>query len=96
MSRLLTLGTAAAIAATALCGCTQSVQHLGAGYGHALREDAVAQIADPDAKYRGDPTPASNGTRAATAQSRYEKGQVTPPAATSTSSVGGGGGGGNQ
>ncbi|MDB5453996.1 MAG: hypothetical protein JWO33_2574 [Caulobacteraceae bacterium] len=80
-----------------LGGCAVSRQHLTSDYGRALRQDAVAQIADPDARYKGDPAPASNGARTSLAQTRYERGTVIQPASTSTSTVvatsGGGGGG---
>lgn len=83
-----------ALAAAALSGCAVSSQHIATDYGRALRQDVAAQIADPDARYKGDPTPASNGSRSAMAQTRYERGQVIQPASTSTSSVSVGGGGG--
>jgi hypothetical protein len=80
------------LAAMALSACTQSRLTLREGFGREVRSDLVAQIADPDAKYKGDPKPASNGARAALAETRYEKGVVTEPASTSTSTVSGGGG----
>ena len=79
------------LAAVALSACTQSRLTLREGFGREVRADLVAQVADPDAKYTGDPKPASNGLRAASAETRYEKGAVTEPASTSTSTVGGGG-----
>jgi hypothetical protein len=88
MIRLLKIGSLAAVAGLTLCGCAVSSQHLGQGYGREVRSDLAAQIADPDARYTGDPAPASNGARAALAQSRYEKGTVTEPSSTSTSNVG--------
>ncbi|HET9161606.1 MAG TPA: hypothetical protein VFN88_13425 [Caulobacteraceae bacterium] len=83
-----------ALAGVTLCGCAVSSQHVSRTYGREVRADLAAQIADPDAKYSGDPAPASNGPRAALAQSRYEKGAVVEPASTSTSNVSVGGGGG--
>jgi len=63
-------------------------------FGRAVHEDMAAQIADPDAAYKG-PPPASSGERAALAQTRYKNDKVTQPAGLSSStSVGGGGGGG--
>jgi type IV pilus biogenesis protein CpaD/CtpE len=82
------------LAAAALSGCAVSSTHISSDYGRAVRQDVAAQIADPDAKYKGDPAPASNGLRSAVAQGKYEHGQVTPPASSSTSSVSVGGGGG--
>jgi hypothetical protein len=83
----------------ALSGCAESRLHTAEDYGVAVRESVAAQIADPEARYTGDPAPASDGHRAALAQSRYERNAVIKPAATSTStavantSSGGGGGG---
>jgi hypothetical protein len=87
------------LGSAALCGCAESRFHAAEDYGVAVRENIAAQIADPDARYTGDPAPASDGHRAALAQSRYERNDVIKPAATSTSmavsntGTGGGGGG---
>jgi hypothetical protein len=63
-------------------------------FGRAVHEDMAAQIADPDAVYKGPPPP-SSGERAALAQTRYKNDRVTPPVALNSSiTVGGGGGGG--
>lgn len=78
---------AVAIAISALTGCAVSDLHIADDYGQAYRQNMAAHIADPDAKYAGDPNPASDGQRADSAQVRYEKGVVTKPAATSTSTV---------
>lgn len=91
MPSVLKIATLAALAAVALSACTQSRLALREGFGREVRADLVAQVADPDAKYTGDPKPASNGQRASAAQTRYEKGTVTEPASTSTSTVSGGG-----
>jgi hypothetical protein len=64
-----------------------------ADFGRAVHEDLAAQIADPDAVYKGPPPP-SSGARADLAQTRYQADKVTQPSSTSTSSGGGGGGGG--
>ena len=61
-----------------------------ADFGRAVHEDLAAQIADPDAVYKGPPPP-SSGKRADLAQTRYQNDKVTPPAAISSSSGGGGG-----
>jgi hypothetical protein len=62
--------------------------------GRAVKEDMAAQIADPDAAYKGPPPP-SNGARVAAAQKRYESGAIIPsnPASSLTQIQGGGGGG---
>ena len=62
-------------------------------FGRAVQEDLAAQIADPDATYKGPPPP-SSGERAALSQSNYAKDTVKQPAAQTTSGGGGGGGGG--
>lgn len=56
----------------------------------AVHEDMAAQIADPDARYKGPPPP-SNGPRAQVAHDKYKQDKVTPPNTESTRSVGGGG-----
>jgi len=65
-------------------------------FGVAERQDLAAQVADPDARYRGIPTPGSNGIRQGIAQSRYVRDAVIPPATTSTSSIPVTGGGGDN
>jgi hypothetical protein len=88
------IGAVALLAgALGVSGCAVSRYHLSDDYGRAFRQDVAAQIADPDARYKGDPAPASSGPRTAIAQGKYERGAVTPPASTSTSSVSAGGGG---
>ena len=74
---------------------------LAPDFGVAVRQDVAAQIADPDAQYAGVPAPASDGTRAGLALTRYKTGKVIQPVSTSTSQVStgggsGGGGGGPQ
>ena len=89
-------GAAAIVgAAIALSGCiTESHLRLAPDFGVAVRQDVAAQIADPDARYAGVPSPAGNGPRMAHAVQRYEQGSVIQPATGGTSSGGGGGGGG--
>src|SRR3954468_10489536 len=77
-----------AVLGPALSGCMVSQPHLSADFGSALRQDVVAQIADPDARYKGDPAPGSNGARVGLAQERYRTDTVTPPAATGASKIG--------
>ncbi len=70
---------AVALAAAGLAGCVQTQPHLGADFGYALRAATVAQIANPDAVYSGDPAPGSSGPRVAAAQERYRTGKVIEP-----------------
>jgi hypothetical protein len=64
--------------------------------GRAVHEDMTAQIADPDASYKGPPPP-SSGARTALAQKRYETGTVkNPPSISSMQQLQGGGGGGGS
>jgi type IV pilus biogenesis protein CpaD/CtpE len=52
-------------------------------FGFAVRQDIVAQIADPDARYRRAESPASNGVRAANTVERYlSVGTEAPPSST--------------
>ena len=79
----------------AAAACSTSRLHLSDNFGYAVRQEQVAQVADPDARYAGVPAPGSNGMRVGSAQARYEHGAVIPPTSMTTSnvSVGGGGGG---
>ena len=79
-----------------LAACTESQLAISPDFGQAVKQDAAAQISDPDARYAGKPVGGSDGQRVALAQSRYAKDQVIRPASTSTSTVvsGGGDGGG--
>ena len=62
-------------------------------FGRAVHEDLAAQIADPDANWKGPPPP-SSGERAALAQKSYGADQVKQPQQINTQSSGGGTGGG--
>ena len=67
----------------------------GMEMGRAVHEDMTAQIADPDASYKGPPPPA-NGARTELAQKRYVTGTVkNPPAVSSMQNIQGGSGGGS-
>lgn len=93
------LGMAFCLGPVLLSACsTRHFPVLSSDFGAAVRQDVAAQIADPDARYRGIPTPGSNGIRAGLAQLRYVRGQVIQPATTTTTtiSVGQGGGGGDN
>jgi hypothetical protein len=78
-------------AAVGLSGCIQSRLHLSDDYGRAVRQNTVAQVDDPDAKYVGIPDGGSHGARVALAQQRYVTGAVTKPTAPTTSSTASGG-----
>lgn len=80
-------------AALGLSACAQSRMDLADDYGRAVRQDLIAQVADPDAHYQGVATPGSNGRRVGIAQERYNRNAVVQPASTSTSSASTGGGG---
>ena len=64
-------------------------------WGQSVRQDIAAQIADPDAHYKGTPAPGADGQRAALAERRYVRNSVIKPASTATSTavVGGSSGG---
>lgn len=84
------------LAAGGLSGCYSQLR-LSPDYGVAFRQDAAAQVADPDAHYTGVPQPGSSAPRVSLAQRRYATDQVIEPASTTTSTVsttGGAGGGG--
>jgi len=81
-----------------LIGCTADGQlkdDMGsADFGKAVREDFAAQVADPDAAYKGPPPP-SNGERASVATKRYTDDTVKAASGSTTGvTVGSGGGGG--
>jgi hypothetical protein len=69
-----------------LSACTQSGLRLQPDFGGAVSQDLSAQIADPDAHYTGVPAPGSDGLRVSLAQTRYQTGNVIPPAAISSTS----------
>jgi uncharacterized membrane protein YgcG len=64
-------------------------------FGRSVHEDLAAQIADPDASYKGPPPP-SSGRRADLAQTKYKTNTVKQPQSTSTGSSGGSSGGGGS
>ena len=92
------LRNAAWIVGTSLvmAGCTESRLYIGDEFGQALRQDQAAQIADPDARYKGTPAPGSNGSRAGIAQARYEHNDVIRPTSLTTSTVSNAGGNGGS
>lgn len=100
MKFISTLTVATLVGAGALLAGCADEKALDAQYdsihlGQAVHEDMAAQIADPDAAYRGPPPP-SSGEQAAIATDRYKANKVIAPYAPSslTSVQGGGGGGG--
>src|SRR5690348_15736610 len=89
------IGAALALIASGgaiVAGCTVSTTHISRDFGSIVKEDAAAQVADPDAHYAGLPAPGANGPRAALAVGRYERNAVIKPSSIQTSSVSGGGG----
>jgi hypothetical protein len=85
MSFLRTAAVAAAAAAL-LGGCVQA-SNLNRDFGRAYHENIVAQVADPDARYKGDPDPGTNGARVALAQERYRTGKVIRPVPATASTI---------
>lgn len=71
-----------------LSGCIDPQKPMMEDYGHAVRTDLAAQVADPEPRYLRQDEPASNGPRAANAMDRYLKGQVIEPTVESTRSSG--------
>jgi hypothetical protein len=72
--------------AAAVSACTQSALRLSPDFGHAVRQDVAAQIADPDARYKGVPAPGSGAARVGLAQRRYDTNEVIQPSTTGASS----------
>ncbi len=60
-------------------------------FGHAVREDLVAQILNPTPAWKG-PLPPTHAARVAIGQNRYLTDTVTPPVSLATSTVAGSGG----
>ena len=92
MKRAVSRIALALAAASALSACAQnpaqSEMRLSPDFGDAVRENLAAQIADPDAQYKGTPAPgASDGARIDLAQTRYQKNQVIQPSTTTASST---------
>src|ERR1700675_4246152 len=79
-----TLAIAVCIAPV-LSGCAQSSLRISPDFGNAVNQDLAAQIADPEARYKGTPSPGSDGERVSLAQKRYGTNQVVPPSTTTAS-----------
>ena len=69
-----------------LAGCAQTKLRLNDDFGQAVNQDLAAQIADPDASWKGPPPP-SDGAHAYLMTRRYQTDTVTQPQALSSSSV---------
>jgi hypothetical protein len=83
-------------AASVLCGCADTHRMNNDiaeadTFGHAVREDLVAQIVNPTPAWKG-PLPPVNGNRAALGQNKYLSDTVTQPVSLATSTVAGSGG----
>jgi hypothetical protein len=70
-----------------LSACAVSRLHISDDYGRAAGQDLAAQIADPDAQYKGTPAPGADGNRVDLAQDRYNRNAVIRPASTATSTA---------
>ena len=75
-----------ALLAGLLGGCVGSTR-LDPDFGDAVRQDAAAQVADPDGVGRRASASAADGARTALAQDRYQKNQVIPPVVSTTTST---------
>ena len=72
--------------AVTVSACSQSSLRLSPDFGRAVRQDMAAQIADPDAHYKGVPAPGSSTARVGLAQKRYDNNEVVQPSTTTASS----------
>jgi hypothetical protein len=72
---------------TGVCACTTSYLHIADNFGRGARQDLVAQIADPEARYEGKPAPGSSGRRIGLALDRYNNNAVIPPAVAVTTAM---------
>lgn len=75
------------LAAAALGGCAS--QHtLSEDFGRALRENMLAQIADPEPPWANRPPPPADGARSGLAMERYRTGKTIKPKPAKASDVG--------
>ena len=81
--RWILLGGAIGVLAV-MTGCAS--EPLSPSFGVALKQDLVAQIADPDVRYGA--APDADGARTALAQDRYRTGKVIEPSGLGASKVG--------
>lgn len=86
---MMTLRKAAVLlmAGAGLAGCVQA-RTLNPEFGQAYQQHVVGQIAEPDARYVGDPDPGSIGSRVGLAQQRYRTGTVIKPVPATASKIG--------
>lgn len=80
------------LAGAGLSGCVEAGT-LNPEFGQAYKQHLVAQTADPDARYLGDPAPGSAGSRVGLAQERYRNGKVITPVPATASKIGAAGAG---
>jgi hypothetical protein len=91
-TRMLAVAAALLAASLAVSACQaplhwaadQTSLRVAPDFGVAVRQDVAAQIADPDAQYKGVPGPATNGMRTAQSEHRYVTGTVKQPPLTIT------------
>jgi type IV pilus biogenesis protein CpaD/CtpE len=76
-----------AVLSVGLSGCVENQMTLGSNFGYAVHQEVVAQIADPTARYSGQPAPGSDSGRVALAQDHYRTGKVIAPATTGVSGI---------
>ena len=81
--RCILLGGAVGVLSV-MTGCAS--EPLSPSFGVALKQDLVAQIADPDVRYGA--APDADGARTALAQDRYRTGKVIEPSGSGASKVG--------
>lgn len=70
-----------------LSACNVSRMRLSHDFGRAVRQDVMAQVADPTPSYTGVPAPGAGGARVDLAQQRYVTGKTIKPATNTTSTV---------
>jgi hypothetical protein len=79
-----------ALLAIGLAGCAESQRHLGSDFGAVVRQNQMAQIADPDARYPKEVV--SDGARLGLAMERYRTGRTIPPSDVGASALSAGSG----
>ncbi len=81
------LAVALILAGGILAGCAQTKLRLNDDFGQAVNQDLAAQIADPDASWKGPPPP-SDGGHAYLMTRRYQTDTVTQPPNIGASTIG--------
>lgn len=82
MIRPLSAALITLLTAVGLTGCAESQRHMSADFGLAVRQDAAAQVADPDALYKA--ALLADGRRVGLGMDRYQTGKILEPQALST------------